>query len=365
MHQIVCVSCTRWEEAPRRFSHLTKGLSDTEILFFEPAQSLFSGLRRPREGKRIAENVVAFTLPNAVAWSEDALPKADRFTGRNARYILNCMADNGFVRPLLWLCCPNGAGLADFIPHSGLIYDCDRPWPDLPEVWEASLCQDADIVFAATPSLQTYLTQFSANVVLLPNGADYNLFCSAARPLSSYPADIASLPGPIFGYLGTVDDFTMADCILYAANNSPDWTFVFVGPFSKTNPSYAALKHLSNVHILGPKSRATLPRYLSRFDVCVELCNERDFNPELVSERIYQYLATGRPIVAFRPKQQTAFGDVIYDASFDIEFLTSCRLALGDRAADIAALRQTYAKEASWSNRTKTLWHILDASGLL
>lgn len=365
MHQIVCVSCVRWEEAPHRFAHLVNGLSDTKILFFEPAQSIFSGLRRPREGKQVAEHVMVFTLPNDVAWSEDALPKADRFTDRNARFIRSCMADNGFTKPLLWLCCPNGAGLADLVDHSGLVYDCDRPWPNLPEPWEASLCQDADIIFAATPSLQKHLSQFSNNVVLLPNGADYRLFQAAAGTFSSYPADISSLPGPIFGYLGTVDDFTMTDCVLYAANSSPDWTFVFVGSFSKTNPAYAALKRLNNVHILGAKSRATLPRYLNRFDVCLELGNERDGNPELVSERVYQYLATGRPIVALRSQQQTAFGDVIYDASFDIEFLTSCRLALEDQGADMAALRRTYAKEADWANRAETLRYILDSSGLL
>ncbi len=365
MRQIVCVSCSSWEEAPRRFAHLVQGLRDTEILFFEPAAPFFSGLRRPREGKQVAPNVIAFTLPSDVAGSEDLLLRAEHYTGRNAKYIRGCMAHNGFTKPLLWLCSPNNAGLADLVPHDGLVYDCDRAWPYSLEEWEAALCQDADIVFAATPSLEEDLAQLSANVVLLPNGADYGRFQIAANDFPSYPADISGLPRPIFGFLGEVDDFTRADCVLYAAGNSPDWSFVFVGPFSKTNPSYAGLKRLENVYMLGAKSETTLPRYLSRFDVCLELCNEREYNPELVSERLYQYLASGRPIVALRAREQADFSDVVYDAGFDVEFLTSCRLALQEQSPDIAALRRRYAQEADWAGRAETLGHILDYSGLL
>lgn len=366
MNQIVCISNTRWEERPGRLDQLLRPLQDAEVLFFEPTQSIFSGLHRPGEGKNVRRNVTAYTLPAHVNWSEDALPRAERLSARNASYIFSCMVEKGFQDPLLWLCCPNAIGLIDQLPHRGLVYDCDRTWPEHAAPWEAELCNEADVVFAASQSLQERLRLLSSNTALLENGVDYELFSAAARSYESLPADLAALKQPVLGLLDPVDDFIMLEPVRYAAAALPDCSFVFLSTVSKTNESYAALKKLNNVHFLGEKSLRTLPRYLSGFQVCLSLGGARSSTPELIPECIYPYLASGHPIVAMeQSRRPEIFRDVIYYAASELEFLTHCQTALSEESPKLRSRRQDYARRADWSLKSQELRRILEANGLL
>lgn len=367
LRHIVCLANARWDDAPRRLANLLGPLHemDVEVLFFEPALPFFSSARRPREGKLVAPGVTAYTLPAFVDWTEDGLSQTDRLTSRNARYIQKCMADNRCNMPLLWLCCPNGLALLDLLPYEGLVYDCDEDWSVFPESWEKALCGEADVVFAASEPLRQRLEPFSSNVALLTNGVDYALFRAAGQTFDAYPADLASIPRPIFGYLGKVDDFTDLDAICYVARSCPQWSFVFVGPFSRLNPGYSTLKRLKNVHLLGEKSQATLPRYLSRFDVCLEPFPGRNESPDVLSERVYQYLTSGHPIAAMTENELEQLPDAIYYARFDIEFLSACRFALEEQSSELAARRKAYAQAADWDVLSQELVRILESSGLL
>lgn len=366
MNQIVCISNTRWEERPGRLDQLLRPLQDAEVLFFEPPQSIFSGLHRPEEGKNVRRGVTAYTLPAHVNWSEDALPRAERLSARNASYIFSCMMEKGFHDPLLWLCCPNAIGLIDQLPHGGLIYDCDRTWPEQAAAWEAELCSEADVVFAASQPLQERLRLLSSNTALLENGVDYELFSAAARSYESLPADLARVKQPVLGVLGSVDDFTILEPVRYAAAAMPDCSFVFLSAAPKTNEGYTALKKLNNVCFLGEKSLRTLPRYLSGFQVCLSLSSERGRTPELIPECIYQYLASGHPIVAMeQPEQLRVFRDVIYYAASELDFLAHCQTALSEEVPQLHSRRQDYARRADWQGRSRELRRILEANGLL
>lgn len=366
MNQIVCISNTRWEERPGRLDQLLRPLQDAEVLFFEPPQSIFSGLHRPEEGKNVRRGVTAYTLPAHVNWSEDALPRAERLSARNASYIFSCMMEKGFHDPLLWLCCPNAIGLIDQLPHSGLIYDCDRTWPEQAGAWEAELCSEADVVFAASLPLLERLRLLSSNAALLENGVDYELFSAAAKTYETLPADLAGLRQPVLGVLGPVDDFTILEPVRYAAAAMPDCSFVFLGNVSKTNKGYTALKKLDNVCFLGEKSWRTLPRYLSGFQVCLSLSSERERTPELIPECIYPYLASGHPIVAMEQHQRPqVFRNVIYYAASELEFLSHCQTALSEESPKLCHSRQDAARRADWSARSQELRRILEANGLL
>ena len=367
LRQILCVANARWDDAPCRLANLFGPLHemDVEVLFFEPALPIFSSGRRPREGTLVSPGVIAYTLPAFVDWTEEGVAQTDRLTNRNARYIQRCMADHRCKMPLLWLCCPNSVGLLDLLPYEGLVYDCDQDWSAFPPTWEQTLCGEADVVFTASDILRQRLAPFCSNVAVLTNGVDYSLFRAAGETFDAYPADLAAIPRPILGYLGTVDDFTDLDAICYAARNCPQWSFVFVGSFSHLNPGYSTLKRMKNVHLLGEKSRATLPRYLSRFDVCLEPFPGRKESPDILSQRVYQYLASGHPIAAMTENELEQLPDAIYYARFDIEFVSACRFALEEQSPELIARRKAYAQAADWSALSGELVHILESNGLL
>lgn len=368
MTQIVCVSHSRWDIGPNRVKNLIKWLPDADVLYFEPAQPFFSKLNRPREGKKVEKNVTAFTLPQNISTDEEAPTRIARRSKRNAAYIRKCMEEHSFEHPLLWLRCPDEVELAfELSECDGLLYDCDKDWSHLASHdWEAVLCSEADVVLAASSTLRARLLEYNDNIALIPNGLDYDLFSRSAKTYPSFPADLQGIPHPVFGYLGEVGDFVQLGPVFHAASTHPEWNFVFVGSYSRLNPRFPALKKLDNVHFLGKKSLPSLPRYLAGFDICISLLNDRDPEPALVSEQLYQYLSSGKPIVSMAAgNTQPFYSDVVYAAHFDIEFVNSCQFALEENSRTAAERRLQYAVEADWAVRGEKLVRIFEANGFL
>lgn len=365
--QIVCISCTLWERSVR-FQRLTAALDGAEVLFFEPEQPLFSKLRRPREGLRLNHAVTAYTLPASVPPGEEGPSQINQRSRRNAVFVRRCLQEQGWNMPVLWLTCPDQAGLLYELSESvrGVIYDCHRDWMGFPYDWEAAVAEESDVILAASPLLQERLSPFSGSVALLPNGVDYEHFSQAAEGFPALPVDLERLGAPVIGFLGEVDGFTLLAPVYLAAEAHPDWSFVFVGPCSRRNPDFTRLNRLENVHFLGEKSPSTLSRYLSGFDVCFSLLSERDRNPSVVPEQIYQYLSSGKPTILFSGGLLDDFQpELVKAAHFDYEFSVLCETMLEVEADPVLRVeRMAFARESDWQVRGQQLRELLAASGL-
>jgi glycosyltransferase involved in cell wall biosynthesis len=340
------------------------------VLFFEPEQPLLSRKRRPREGFRVSEQVTAYTLPATVPGGEEGSVRITQRSRRNVAFVQSCMQDQGFENPLLWLTCPDQAGLLyEFSSARGVVYDCDRDWPDFPYDWEAAITEEADVVLTASPELRSRLSPLSDSVALLPNGVDYTAFSQAAEGFPNLPTDLHRLPSPVLGTLGEVTGFTLLSPVLLSAQSHPDWSFVFVGPYSKRNPLFSRLNRLDNVHFLGEKSAATLPRYLSGFEVCFSLLSERNRNPNVISEELYRYLAAGKPVAMLSGgalDELDKMEDLVTACHFDYEFSVTLESLLELEPDPERRQRQMdYARQADWGVRQQELRELLSASGLL
>lgn len=366
--QIVCISYAVWERA-ERFQRLIEGLEGVQVLFFEPEQPLLSKLRRPREGFRVSDHVTAYTLPASVPAGEEGSVRITQRSRRNAAFVQSCMEEQGFEHPLLWLTCPDQAGLLyEFNGDRGVVYDCDRDWQGFPYDWEAALTEEADVVLAASPELKKRLSPLSDRVALLPNGVDFADFARAADGFPSLPADLHRIPSPVLGTLGEVTGFTMLSPVLLSAQSHPNWSFVFVGPFSKRNPLYARLSRMDNVHFLGEKSPSTLSRYLSGFEVCFSLLSERRPNPNVISEELYRYLAAGKPVAMLSGGALDELDkneDLVTACHFDYEFSVTLEGLLELEPDPQRRRRQMdYARQADWGLRQRQLRELLSAGGL-
>ncbi|MCD8160240.1 MAG: hypothetical protein LUE61_03490 [Clostridiales bacterium] len=370
MVQIVSIPNYRWQPFPSRLRRLPGALEEAELMVFEPAIGPFDwGERRwrnPKEGCRLNKRVTLFTLPCSVSVTEDYETRAPGECKRIGAFIRSALAQYGWEAPLLWCGSPTCAGYFEDIPHSGLIYDCDRSWDGLaPGEWEAVLCDGADVVFAASPFLEEQLSPFCHNLALVPNGFDDALFAPSIGDGLRTPHDLADIPHPIFGMLGSCGEGTNLAPLIYAAKAQPDWSFVLAGSVSRYNPGFSALAQLPNVHVLGEKSYVSLPHYLGHFDVCLSLPGS-DAEESVLPETFYACLQTGRPIVTLTAGPELdQYGDVVYPAHFDIEFLDACRRALAETGETLPRIRKSYAGEASWSERLAQCRRILHGTALL
>ena len=179
--------------------------------------------------------------------------------------------------------------------------------------------------------------------VPLPYGVDFEAFNSAAERNLPFPDDLFNVKNPIIGgHLNHLDLKTVEA----AANARPEWSFVFLNRLS------APHELPNNVHFVGEKPKAHLPAYISRFDVCVNIAN-----PSLASpEHLYQYLASGKPIVSSpHPAQALDYADAIYLAGTPEEFIALCKKAIGERDAWKARRRVEYGRAARWDARAAEL----------
>ena len=71
---------------------------------------------------------------------------------------------------------------------------------------ERRLLERADVVFTGGRSLYESKRDRNANVHCFPSAVDAGHFARALDPELTVPDDLASLPGPVYGYYGVVDE---------------------------------------------------------------------------------------------------------------------------------------------------------------
>ena len=354
MRQILCLSADPWRTIPTRTQQLMTRMRDAQVLLFEPP-----GKYSRQPGRRVRPGLTVCALP-PVLEAEDRHRLLFRLHYRRlGKFIRRQMEHHRFKEPLLWCTAPEHIHLLDEVPHRGVVYDCDRDWPDQSPRWESDLALAADVVFAASQGLIDHLSPCNDNIALLPNGVTYPLFSRIAAPSRPRPED------PVLGWAGTIHGDLDLSPLLYAAQARPRWTFLLLGR-REQNPLLHRLARLPNVHFLPPCPLMEVPEHLSRCRVLLNFLREDQPDCDVIPTRIYEYLSTGRPVVSMLwPDQVEHFPDVVYGAHSHQEFLTLCEHALEEPPAWVSQRRLSHGAAAAWSLRAGQVSRILGTAGLL
>lgn len=359
MKQILCLSYLPWQAAPNRTQQLLTRLSDVQILFFEPAPA--RGAPPPEQGRRMRANLTVYTLPAPLPGPRDNSLLDRRRLDKLADFIQQIMDRRRFREPVLWCTAPCHAAFLDRLAYRGLVYDCHRLWGERLQPAQEDLARHAEVVFAASPGLAEALAPYSDNIAPLPNGVNPLLFSRAGlRP----PAQLADLPGKaVLGRLGDLDSQVDLEPLLYAARHRPEWTFLLLGRC--TRPAARALAGQDNIRLLGPVNALDVPEYLAPCRLLFDLLRRDDWRGDVVPARIYEYLATGLPIVSVAaPEADEPFSELVYTAYNGPGFLRRCKAALAE-GPELPQKRRDFAAQCSWTQRAAQVSAILEDSGLL
>ena len=383
MSRILCLSTTNWHPFPTRKQQVMGRLKGHRILYFDPPISRIAPLKDTglsarlrayrKEGEAISDSLTVYATPPL--W-----PFGNRYRTINrtnqkaqARYIRRVMESHAFGDDtVLWCYSPSAADIIDLLPHRAVVYDCvDRHSaygglmnPDLVDAMDADLARRADVVFATAQGLHDRLKECNENTFLIPNGVNFELFNKAAGGELSFPDDLFNIKNPILGYVGMLQPCTDLEMLAMAADSKPEWSFVLIGQ-PLPGVDIAPLEARPNIHLLGLKQHKELPRYLARFDLCLNLFRPGTLSKDVSPLKFYEYLATGKPIVSTpQPLQVMDFADSIYIGDSLGSFLTACDHALGERNPWMAEQRVRYAKSASWDARVVRMVDILKDKGV-
>lgn len=354
MKQILCLSYTPWQARPSRTQQLLARMNGVQVLFFEPPVP--RGKPQPEQGRRMRSHITVYTLPAA------RLSRlGQRSVSRAADFIQKTMDKHHFREPVLWCTAPDQAAFMDRLPCRGLVYDCHREWGEEFLDQESDLVCRAEVVFAASPGLVQRLSPCSDNIALLPNGVNHLMF---ARNEFTVPPQLADLPpGPVLGRVGDLNSHVELEPLLHAAQAQPGWTFVLMGRVTKS--AAARLSRFQNIVLTGPVNAVELPDYLSACTLLFDLLRSDRRGCDIIPSHIYEYLASGKPIVMMaEPEQVEPFPTVVYTAFDSAGFLRRCGRALEEEPGPASARRREYAGLSSWANRAAEVSRILEATGL-
>ncbi|HHS96951.1 MAG TPA: glycosyltransferase family 1 protein [Chloroflexi bacterium] len=270
---------------------------------------------------------------------------------------------------ILWLTYPLQAWALDTFRGRALCcYDWTDDWTAfdvLPvadreelERLNRRVLQEADLVFAVSESLFQRARTANPNTYRAPNATDLTVVGRAAEPGPVAP-ELRHLPRPIVGYVGQIADKIDYDLLASLVDARPGWSFVFVGNvWDNHRHQVAALSERPNVHFLGPRDFERLPAYLRGFDVCILPHRVTPLTRSMDPIKLYDYLATGKPIVSTPVAGVERFADVVYVADGAEAFATALEAALQENP-ELRRRRLAYARENTWTRRGEEIWTVI------
>lgn len=278
-------------------------------------------------------------------------------------------------KPLLWSFNPF---VHDYLPlerFHGVIYHCvDRvqAQPGMPaerlDAAERELCRQADVVFTTAPGLQEALAPFNSATYCFGNVADADHFSTAREVASPCPPELLKIPVPRLMFIGAIDAYKLDLPLLEdLARTTPEWNYVLIGPVGETDPGtdVRGLQSLPNVHLLGPRTYASLPLYLAHADVALLPLRVNDYTCHMFPMKFFEYLAAGCQVVGTAIPALLDQGDVAMLQEPDpVKFRMAITKVLAGEGPSLVT-RLGRAALHTYRQRTQAMLDILEMHGLL
>jgi glycosyltransferase involved in cell wall biosynthesis len=327
-YPIIVHSHLRWDwvwQRPQQFlSRLSK---KHRILFIEapyPSEQIRAARVTLRDVSDYPNVIVLQMQMPASRWSDGAW--VDKERRRLVQSFLAGPLGRNFDSPVQWFYDPMAVtAFAGHLNERAIIYDCMdelslfRGSPPEMVRRDRELLAVADIVFAGGPKICRAKRELNANCFSFGCGVDAKHFSRARDPRLSLPDDVASLPHPIYGYIGVVDERIDYD-LLAALADASSGSVVMVGPSTKVDP--ATFPRRANLHWLGGRDYADLPAYAKSFQVCLMPFALNKATEFINPTKALEYMGTGKPIISTKVEDVvTQFSDVVVIAESHADFI--------------------------------------------
>jgi glycosyltransferase involved in cell wall biosynthesis len=260
--------------------------------------------------------------------------------------------------PILWVAIPTAAEVAKRLSSKLVIYQVSDKYDanedselgrDVIREFDRRLKEMASVVMYS--GLRLYEEGDGHKRFFLEQGVDYEHFATESQ--ESAP-ELADIPGPILGYLGTMDYVMDVPLIEEVARRRPDWHWVMVG--LKSNLVQIAAP---NVHFVGSKPYEDVPKYVKKFDICVLPWRQGNAFIEYGSAiKVREYLATGKPVVISPLYEYNKTPGVRLYRTPE-EFIAAVEDGLKNDTPAQRELRQATVKQCTWDTQTKQVGQLI------
>jgi UDP-galactopyranose mutase len=293
----------------------------------------------------------------------------DAYYRRLGRRLGRFLREVGSDRHILWTCDPYSHGLGRELGSGLVVYHCVQDFGAVPVpapigrlrvAQEARLARSADVVFAQTDELAARLGAHNASSHCFPSAVDTALFAADRAGRLDEPADIAGLPRPLVLWIGMVSPAVDVELLVETAAGLERGTLVIIGGVHHANPRFRTLIEMPRVAFLGFRAHHELPAYLARAEVCLVPYVDSAFVRGVSSQKLYEYLAMGRKVVASAYPESIRHADALWLARERSAFVPLVRTALAEPGHPRRSEALAVAAANSLDARLASMLEILD-----
>lgn len=372
---IVCLSTIDWDDVWQRHQIFASAFAaqGSQILFVENLGGRAPGVKDvTRVWRRVVNlfkqsigglrkvNGVTIISPVLLPWAWAKTINQFIFLPMLARQIHKL----GFSNSIVWTYSPtsNAMRLVELLKPGYIVYDCvanikgySYATPEL-IASENELIRRADLVITDAQTLYEEKVNLNPRTFRVPPGVEFKKF----DPIKdrSAPPELSDLPHPRLGFFGTLGWWVDYQMLRDFAVSNPDWTLVLIGPLKVDEQQIASLWNLPNVVWSGAKSHDALPAYLQALDVlCIPYVVD-EFTQGVIPAKLFECLATGKPIVATPISEILAFSDSIVVTERS-RFASGVITALSNDTLELREQRLKIASANSWAARFQLVTDLL------
>lgn len=229
------------------------------------------------------------------------------------KLIITLIAKREGKKPILWLFSPRLENLVGRFKEKLCLYDCvdyyasiDKKEDQKIKKLEKSLLKKVDVVFTNSPSLFKLKQNKYTKIFQVPQGCNTELFLKTRK--KSLPQEFKKIPLPRITFIGNIDYRLNFNLIIKLAQNNPQWSFIFIGPFHQDpiqerkinlKINLQKLRKIKNIYFLPRCSKKKIISFIDHsqigfipYDIHQEFCRY------CYPMKVFEYFSRGLPVIS-------------------------------------------------------------------
>jgi hypothetical protein len=211
------------------------------------------------------------------------------------------------------------------------------------------LAQLANLVITSSANNHSVFSKLNKNCLFIENGVSERFI--------SDPSDFPFIKNniqPRLGYLDFIYQLTDIELIRHIALSRPNYLLLIAGPDGGILEASGITK-LSNVKYIGSVPYGQAPSFLRNLDICLMPHKDNDYSRSLIPLKLFQCLASGRPIVSTKVAGTERWEDlVMLSESYDA-FVHNIDRTFETDNLEKSTIRINAAKAENWDNRVERM----------
>jgi len=308
--------------------------------------------------RKVNKKLYIYTSVRSALFSEDAFYA-------HLKKRLEKIDMNTFV---LWSYFPYYVGYFDYFSSAQKkVFDTVDDWSKHPNFSEKkeqleanykTIDKKADVVFTVSEKLKDIYPS-NNNVHWIPNGVDFDHFQKKIDKEDEVIKRLKEIKEPRVAYVGIIQKRVDFELVARVARMNPRVSFVFFGPLWP-DAEDEKVRSLDNVHLLGPVRYGMLPKALSLCSVGMIPHVVDAFTDTMNPLKMYDYLATGLPVVTTSVAGVGKYSDVVTEATSTEAFSSAVQHAiLYSKNEHMQDKRREVAKKCSWNRTVNAMMSVI------